>query len=329
MRPYVIAEIASAHEGDVSLAKRMAASAAESGADAVKMQIFRRDALISTVHPKFGSFGEIELQPHEWREVVAVIAKADVDLIVEVYDEASLELAEAMTSVDAYKFPTSDIANLAFLQRVAGTGKPIYVGMGGATLDEVRRAVEVARKARGGQITLVHGFQAYPTRVVDADLGRIAFLKREFDLPVCYADHTDAEAHELARALPALALAFGATSIEKHFTDDRSRKGRDHYSALQPGEFRDFVAYLAQVSDAFGVGSDTLSDAERVYRQQMKRNAVAAESLPAGTVLNARHIAYKRTNAEGLSPAEGGMLIGKRLVVEKRRDEPLTGADLT
>jgi len=329
MRPYVIAEIASAHEGDVSLAKRMAASAAQTGADAVKLQIFRRDALIATVHPKFASFGEIELQPDEWREVIAVVAEADVDLIVEVYDEASLDLAETTSSVDAYKFPTSDIANLEFLRRVAGTGKPIYIGMGGATLDEVRRAVEVARNARGGQVTLVHGFQAYPTRIIDADLGRIAVLKREFDLPVCYADHTDAETHEYARALPALALAFGATSIEKHFTDDRGRKGRDHYSALQPEEFRDFVAYLAQASDAFGAGSDTLSDAERLYRQQMKRNAVAAETLPAGTVLKAGHIAYKRTNAEGVGPADGGILIGKRLAVEKRRDEPLTGADLT
>src|SRR5262249_62247118 len=88
----------------------------------------------------------------------------------------------------------------------AGPGKPIRIGMGGAPLEEVRRAVEVARQARGGQVTLVHGFQAYPTRIVDADLGRIAFLRREFGLPVCYADHTDAEAHEYARALPALAL---------------------------------------------------------------------------------------------------------------------------
>ena len=60
-KPYIIAEIASAHEGRSDLALELANHAVNAGADAVKFQIFNRERLLSSHNPFFHEFGEIEL----------------------------------------------------------------------------------------------------------------------------------------------------------------------------------------------------------------------------------------------------------------------------
>ncbi len=326
--PYIVAEIASAHEGDPALARRLFELAAGTGADAVKFQIFRRDALISRFHPKFESFGQIEIAAETWREILAEYRGASVAIWVEAFDEPSLDLAEGSGSVSGYKLPTSDIANLRFLAAAAHTGKPLHLAVGGATDAEIAAALGVISPLTQARVTLMHGFQSYPTRIEDMKLARLPALKQRFGLPVGFADHTDASAREQARTLPAMALAAGAEVIEKHVTDDRSRKGRDHFSALEPAEFADFTRFLRLVGTSLGDGGDALSPAETKYRYEMKRQAVAAGSLPRDHHLTAKDAVFKRTNRAGLSESDVERLAGRLLAAAKLPDEPILAEDL-
>jgi sialic acid synthase SpsE len=327
-RLYIVAEIASAHEGDPGLARRLFDLAAATGADAVKFQIFRRSALISRAHAKYDSFGEIELSEAAWRDLLGHAAAAAVDTVIEVYDEPSLALAESAGEVAAYKIPTSDIANPALLKSVAATDKPIQLAVGGATDEEIDAAVALLRSTSQAPLTLTHGFQSYPTAVADARLARLETLRRRHGLAVGFADHTDAEAAELARLVPAMAVAAGATVIEKHFTDDRSRRGRDHYSALNPDEFANFVALMREVAAAIGDAADTPSPAELTYRDQMKRHAVAARDLAEGKALAAGDIVFKRTGRTGVSPLGLPSLLRRRLRQAVAADTPILEDDL-
>lgn len=325
--PYIIAEIASSHEGRPELAARLFNLAAGTGADAVKFQIFQRDSLLSSFHPKFASFGEIEMSAEAWEELLREAGRSQVDVIVEVFDEASLEIAERSGVVKAYKLPTSDIGNHPFLARVAASGKPVLPAVGGALMDEITAAVGVLRSAGAARIVLMHGFQSYPTRIEDTNLERLRVLARTFGLEIGYADHVDAEDRELARALPLMAMAAGCTVIEKHITDARSRKGRDRFSALNPDEFADFVALMRRVAPAMGSAADILTPAEETYRREMKRQAVAARPLAAGTRLSMADVAFKRTFRSGLSHADTALLIGRVLTTAKQADEPIDAED--
>ena len=328
-RPYIIAEIASAHEGNPDLAERLYRLAAETGADAVKFQIFRRDALLCHHHPKYASFGEIEMSAAAWRRLLQVAAELPPDLMVEVFDEESLALAEESGAVAAYKVPTSDLGNLPFLQRLAATGKPLHLGVGGAMLDEIDAAVACLRQAGAGErLVLMHGIQSFPTRLEDSHLAWIPSLLRRYGVPVGYADHVDAEEREWARLLPAMAVAVGARVIEKHLTDDRSRKGRDYYSSLEPAEFRSFVALLRQLPVALGGGDGVLGDAGTAYRYLMKRQAVAARPIGAGAPLQAGDVVFKRTGRAGLAPLEMTQLYGRAVGRDIAADEPITREDL-
>ena len=134
IRPYVIAEIASAHEGSPDLAVKIADHAVNAGANAVKFQIFNRDQLLAKSNPYFNEFGEIELSPKQWQRVLRQIACENIEIIVEPYDVESFHLAEKTGVINGYKIPTASIGETDLLELVKKTGKSVYLGVGGALL---------------------------------------------------------------------------------------------------------------------------------------------------------------------------------------------------
>jgi len=328
--PYIIAEIASAHEGSPDLALAIAQASIKAGADAVKFQIFKTHQLLSRYNPKFEEFGEIEIKPEQWKKILNEIANADVDIIVEPYDLSSFELAKASGGVDAHKVPTANIGDIDFLERIGKSHKPVYLGVGGAQWEEIERAVSILKETGDTPPVLMCGFQDFPTRLEDSKLFQIQKLRDAFGCPVGYADHVDAEDGKMARMVPALAIAAGATVIEKHITDDRTRKGRDHYSALNPDEFMEFVRLMRMLPIIMGDEKEwVLTDAEKQYRNFTKRQAVATRDIAAGASLSASDVVFKRIDKTGLSPGEISGYLGKVFSRAKKADEPLVYEDFS
>ncbi|MGB8276142.1 MAG: N-acetylneuraminate synthase family protein [Alphaproteobacteria bacterium] len=327
-RTTIIAEIASAHEGDPEFARRLWRLACATGADAVKFQIFRRAALMSRVHPKYESFGQIEIAPEDWRAILKEAGQGPAEIVAEIYDEDSLALAQESGVVAAYKIPTSDIGNRALVRAAVATGRRLFLAVGGAREDEIAEAVSWLSDAKA-QAVLLHGFQAYPTRIEDTHLARLPALRERYGLAVGYADHVDAEDRELARLVPAMAIAAGASAIEKHITEDRARKGRDHYSALDPAEFADFVALIRRIEQAMGSADPALGEAEVRYRNEMKKQAVAARALSVGARLGRGDVAFKRIGGPGLAPDGLEPLLGRALRAAKQPDDPLQAEDFS
>lgn len=321
-QPYIIAEIASSHEGDPALAHKLIQLAANTGADAVKLQIFHRDSLISKVHPKYASFGEIEIAPEQWRVLLETCKQLPIDTIVEVYDLQSLALAEQYGNAIAYKIPGSDLDSQALLRAAGATAKPLLLGTGGSTWPEIQAAVANIRRYTAAPIILMQGIQTYPTAIADCELAMLERCK-SLNCLLGYADHVDAEQTEMTRVIPAMAMAAGAIVIEKHLTDDRARKGRDHYSALNPDEFANFVTFLRATSKAIPDRAEQLSEAGNQYRNMMKKQAVAAKALAVGDVVAADCILFKRIGIPGLTESQIPAFVGKRLQTPVVVDQPL------
>ena len=51
-----------------------------------------------------------------------------------------------------------------------------------------------------------------------------------------------------------MAIAAGATVIEKHFTDDQRRVGPDHGFSMDPRSWRDMVDRTRELENALGTG---------------------------------------------------------------------------
>lgn len=67
--PFIIGEVASAHEGDYRKAIKIGQEALKAGADAVKFQIFKCNHLISTKNPLYGKFKKLEISQNNWLKV--------------------------------------------------------------------------------------------------------------------------------------------------------------------------------------------------------------------------------------------------------------------
>lgn len=326
-RVEIIAEIANAHDGDPAKARELALRAVASGADAVKFQVYTAAELLTSDHPRFAHFAEFEFPRAFWPDAIAAVQAAGCKAYCDVFGVDAFEIAAA-AGANGFKIHASDLRNRPLLERLAGTAAPVFVSAGGARMPEIADALRVLRKG-SGPITLLHGFQAYPTATEDAGLGRIEVLRAVFG-DVCrigYMDHADGDTLS-AWTLPAMAVALGAEVIEKHITLDRRLKGTDYYSSLNPDEFARFVETIRQAEAAIGRAAVTFSRAERDYATQVGKRWVAARAMPAGHRLQLSDLQIKRAPRSAFCP-DLDQLVGRVLLRAIAIDEPVLAADVT
>ena len=308
-RTFVIAELASSHEGNKDIAVNLLKAASEAGADAVKFQIFSANELLTPDCLKYESFLEIEMTQTEWKEIFAECKEINIPFIAEVFDEGSFHFIDQY-DVAAYKIHSTDLTNQILLEKVALSGKPVFLSCGGSTFEEIRFAVDLIESKSNYNIILMHGFQAFPTKLEDTFLTDIIRFEKEFLYPVGYADHCDADTED-AITLPMVAVGMGACIIEKHITLNRSLRGRDYYSALNPDEFADMVSLIQNVDTSMGGQHAGFTQAEKTYRKLMKKSIVASRNIKQGEKISLSHLAFKRTPEPGLQPMTYTDFIGR------------------
>ena len=318
---FVLAEVASAHGGSADAALRMLESAFKMGADGIKFQLFKADLLVVARHPGRKDFDQIELKKKEWQKVLRAAKASGLTVFAEAFDAPSLELALS-EGVDAYKVHSTDMENPDFIRAVGAAGKPVYFATGGVPEDAVREALDLVG---GAPIGLLHGFQTFPTPIEEIRYRELAAWKERYRVPVGFLDHTDGGS-AFALVAPALAAAYGADLVEKHFTLDRSQKGFDYQSSLNPEDFYRMVELLRQAERAAGDGPAAESEGAKRYHRVMARSIVAGKLISRGEVLTREMLAFKRTDVRfdpGFPPRSADRVIGRRAARPIQADETI------
>ena len=321
----LVAEMANAHEGELDLAKEIAKAAVSAGADGFKVQCFFAEELLVAHHPSFNIFRKLEMSTSEWQELIGFCHECDLDVWADVFGTQSAALMHEL-GVDGFKIHASDVPNNALLHQVGSYEKPVLLSAGGATWLEICEANNKLRQAGATDIIAVYGVQRFPTALEDSCINKLALLKEKTGLPIGYADHI-AGGTQAASWLPLMAIGAGAIFIEKHITLDRTQKGTDYYSSMEPNEFADLAQAVREAQAALGAQQLALSEAEKIYRHDMKKQPVAAFPLKAGTMLARDHIIFKRVpgDAELVSVSD---LLGKRLTKDMDKEAPITLQDV-
>ena len=333
---FIIAEMAYSHDGSVDKARTIIRGAAEAKADAINFHI---TSIEDYMVPQYtggrgritaGKDGQyiydylckITLSQEAWNELFAYAREQHLFISTMCNDLPSVEFASQLEP-DMYGIHSACLAEEDLVTGVASKRKPIFLKVGGTYLGEIERAVRLIQQAGNHDIALMHGIQNYPTRLEDMHLRYIQSLKQIFGLPVGFADHTDGGS-ELAMIIPLVAVASGANLIEKHITHDRSLKGVDFESALDPKGLRRLVKDLRQIEKAFGAPTvRPLSGAEADYRQSSKKRTVARNTLEKGAKITRDKIAFKRSD-DGVYPDESQYLIGRTASIRIGKNEPIT-----
>ena len=316
---FVIAEMACGHEGKVDLAKKLIKIAADAKADAIKFHIISPDDYIVPSHEVYELTKKIELTKKEWEKLFNYARKFGLLIIVMPNDVPSARLARK-NRTDGYYIHSANLSDKPLIEEMAKTGKPVFVGTGASTLEEMRNGIKIIKSQGNTDIVLMHGYQAYPTEIEDNHLRFLKFLKQTFQTHVGVCDHTDGES-ELCGVIPLLAIPYGAVVLEKHFTIDRKLKLIDYQSAMNPDEFKRFVKNLRLIEKAFGsCGPHKLSKAEIKYRRLAKKSIVANRDIEKGEKIIEEMIAFKRSKPR-ISPSEVDKVIGRTAKVNIKKNE--------
>ncbi|TVQ64203.1 MAG: N-acetylneuraminate synthase [Phycisphaerales bacterium] len=331
--PYVIAELGVNHDGSLDRALELVDAAAEAGADAVKVQVFRAEALmgraarLAAYQRASGEADPVQMlrrleMPAERLRLIAEHAhRRRLHAIATIFSVELMDEAQAL-GFDAYKSASPDIVHRPLLEAMAGAGSPLIVSTGAATLDEVLRACAWLRgAAESSRLALLQCVSAYPAPDEDAALGAINTLAMETRLPVGYSDHT------AGVDTGGLAVAAGACLLEKHLTHDRRAKGPDHAASLEPEEFERYVRLAHRAQRMMGGTEKRVREAERDVREASRQSIVAARALAPGVAIGAADIAYKRPGV-GLEPWRVGDVLGRTLVRFVDEGAPITPEDI-
>lgn len=327
---FVIAEAGVNHNGDLNLALKLVDAAVAARASAVKFQTFIAAELVKADAPKakyqkqntgeadsqFEMLKALELSFQDFRDLKDYCESKEIIFLSTPFDNSSLDFLDEL-GVPAFKISSGDLTNRPFLEAVAWKQKPVILSTGMSYLSEVTEAVQAMRKAGNDRIALLHCVSNYPTAPAEVNLRAMRTMRREFNVPVGYSDHT--EGLEVAIA----AVALGACIIEKHFTLDRKLKGPDHRASLTPNELAELIKQVRNVEVALGDEEKKPAPSEMATAEVARRSLVAAHDVKAGTVLTATMIAIKRPGT-GLPPRVLPKLLGRTVLFDINAGDFLT-----
>lgn len=310
---YFIAEIASNHDGDLNRAKKLIDLAKESGADAVKFQHFKTEKIVSREgfaglqagfqakwdKPVCEVYKAAEFPREFTKELKEYAEKNGLDFLSSPYDFEAVEELEQL-NVPAHKIGSGDITWLEMVKYIAHKRKPVLLGVGASTMEEVAEAVTTIKSAGNEKIVLLQCVTNYPTTFEGANVKAMQMLREKFGTLVGYSDHTP------GFVVPMTSVALGGCMIEKHFTDDKTRKGPDHPFSMDPKEFKEMVDNIRTLENSLGRAVREVYPEEKETVILQRRCLRASCDIPKDTKITSEMV-------EALRPAPKDALYPKYL----------------
>ncbi|MEW5766655.1 MAG: N-acetylneuraminate synthase family protein [bacterium] len=310
---FVVAEVGQNHNGDIDLAKRLIKEAAQSGADAVKLQTIFAGGLVTDDDSGYKRLQALEFNLAQYQELSKTAGETGIIFFSTPFDERGVDLLEKL-NVPVYKIASGDLTNHPLIEYVGQTGKPIIISTGAADIKEIKEAIaSVGHK----EIILLHCVSNYPASIEDINLRAMRAMEEVFKTPVGFSDHTE------GTIAPLVAVALGASVIEKHFTLDKALPGPDHALSLDPGEFQGMIRDIRMVEKALGSPVKEAVASEKPIRKLARRGLKAKVDIKEGVRITGDMIAVLRPET-GLAPQYLKEVIGRRAKQTIKRNEAIS-----
>lgn len=258
---YIIAEMSGNHQLKFEYAEKIVREAARAGVDAVKLQTYTADTMtIDVKSPLFqisdpGSlwYGnnlyalyKKAYTPWEWLPKLKQIADdLNIDFFSTAFDSTAVNFLEKKIDPPAHKIASFELVDIPLIEYMAKTEKPLFISTGMGTLSEIKEAVTAAQESGTKYIAIFKCTSAYPAPVEEMNLRTIPHLMDTFHVPVGLSDHS------LESEVPLLAVALGASFIEKHITLSKDKKIVDAAFSLLPNEFAQIIKAIRKVEKKF------------------------------------------------------------------------------
>lgn len=342
----LIGEAGVNHNGNEETAIKLADVAKKANVDVVKYQIFKSDQLVTKSTPK-ANYQTIHTGEHEsqremllklelsfdsHRRVANYCKEIGLQYLSTAFDLESLNFLAEDIKMSLFKIPSGDLTNAPLLLAHAKYKRKLIVSTGMSTLGEIEDALGVlafglldleeqptiagfknAYQSNEGQaalseyVTLLHCTTEYPTAKHEINLRAMNTLSQAFQLDVGFSDHSNGDTASI------IAVALGATVIEKHFTLDKNQNGPDHMASMEPDELFNFVSSIRSAESCLGSGIKRPVTSELRNIPIARRSLVATADIQIGEVFTEYNLGTKRPGT-GKSPFKYWDMLGSKSV---------------
>ena len=312
--PLLISEVSANHDKSLKQLFELIDISYRAGWDCVKLQTYTAESLtLNSSHPslkidkEWGKSNLYELykeasMPMEFHEPAFVrIKEYGMKTLTSIYDPKDLDFLERL-DCDAYKISSFELNYHDLLKQVAQTGKEIIISTGMASLEEVRKSLEILKNfVPDTKLSILHCCSVYPAPIHEVNLRAIKTLKDEFNVNTGFSDHT------IGSEAAVLAYSYGARIIEKHVTNDTKRPGPDHRFSAEEDTLIAIKNGIRKVIRMSGNGVKEITISEKVNREKGRRSAFATSNIKKGDILTDDNFRFVRPGV-GIPPDQGSIL---------------------
>ena len=238
MKSFNIAEIASNWEGNFTKARKLIKESKNSGADAVKFQIWRANDLYTNKHPNWSFIKKSEITFEKAQKLKAIADEFNIEFFCSAFYPEAIQFLEKL-KVKRYKIASrtcllKDPFSKETLEEKSHTKKPVIIsmGMGG----DKKKIKKIFRK---NKTTFCYCISEYPTKLEKINWNDAI----KYD---GFSDHTLGITAPIIFAILKKQQKTKNIVIEKHVKLINS-KGPDASSSITTEELSELVTGIRQI----------------------------------------------------------------------------------
>ncbi len=313
---YVIAEISANHAGKLENALQIVREAARIGADCVKIQTYTADTITIDCDNEYfkisgGLWDGYKLHdlykeastPYEWHKAIKEeCEKNGVDFLSTPFDPSAVDFLDEL-GIEAYKIASFELVDIPLIEYAAKKGKPMIISCGMGTKEEIADAIDACHRVGNDKIVLLKCCSDYPANWKDMHISNITDMKNEFNVNVGLSDHS------MGSLAAVVAVAAGATVVEKHICLSRTIKNPDSAFSM---EIEEFAKMVEDVHNAVTIKGDVKygPNPGELKNLKFRRSLFAVKDIKKGERFTSENVRSIRPS-NGIKPKYYSKLLTK------------------
>ena len=329
---FIIAEIAQAHDGSLGMAHAYIDAVSKTGCDAIKFQTHIAEAESSIHEPfrvkfskqdktRFDYWKRMEFTLEQWKDIKAHCDDVGLEFISSPFSNAAVDLLEEV-GVKRYKVGSGEINNFLLLNKIAQSGKPVILSSGMSSFAELDETTAFLNE-KNVEFSILQCITSYPTKPEQFGLNVIQELKKRYEVPIGFSDHSATIEACVA------ATAFGAEILEFHVVFDKEMFGPDVLSSLTMSETEQLVKAVKNIETALKNPVDKSDNSQfEPLKQIFEKSLSVNKDLPKGHSITFNDLEAKKPKGFGILASEFQSVIGKKLKKDMTKWDFLNEEDL-
>ena len=312
-KPYFIAEIGSNFNQDLKTGYKLIDEAKNCGANAVKFQLFKAKKLYPNNKKMFKIFKSIELREDYFKKFYYYAKKLNLEVSASTFDLDSARFLNKL-KVNFHKVASSELTNYKLINYLSKSKKPILLSSGMSDLQDIKNAVKICENNNNFDIVIMQCGSDYPLKHKDVNLNTLKTFKSNFKYSLGFSDHTIAEVAGIT------SVSLGATVFEKHITLNKKSNGPDHFFAMEPKEFKNYIIKIKEAYKCLGTSVKDLLKQERFNSR--RKGLYFNKNIKKGKIFTNKDFVEKSPPI-GLTNIYLLNVLNKKLKKNVRKNEPI------